>query len=271
MLFWRFAFAFFIVLPFFLLKRGEGNRGGTLFSPWIIILGAVNGLGYLFQFEAQRLTLAYKTAFFVNLYVVFVALLGYFIGEKLQFSEKIGIFSSLLGMFLLSSEGNVRFLLQGKALGDLLAVGAAITWSFYILFSRNLVKRLGALEIVGGVFAWTWLLSIPLFFSRYEGIPSKTILLGLVYLGVFCTIVPYLLFTYALIGLTAARSALILLLEVVLTTVWSYIFLGEELGFWGIIGGILILLGLFLGGKERQDEVEKGGLKVGPEHLLEDD
>jgi len=249
LLFWRFAFAFIFLIPIFFLKGKKNSLSifKILLKPRLILLGIINALGFFLQFEAQRLTLAYKTAFFVNLYVVFVAIVGFFRGERLSLKEKAGILFALTGVLLLSTEGNLGVLKEGKTIGDLLAISSAVTWSIYIILSKKLVESVKTIDLVAGVLGWTWLSSAPLFVLKGGDLPSLISFAELAYLGVFCSIVPYLLFTYALKGISATRSSLILLVEVILATLWSYIFLDERLKFSGAFGALLILLGLFLG------------------------
>jgi len=249
LLFWRFAFAFIFLIPIFFLKGKKISLSifKILLKPRLILLGIINALGFFLQFEAQRLTLAYKTAFFVNLYVVFVAIVGFFRGERLSLKEKAGILFALTGVLLLSTEGNLGVLKEGKTIGDLLAISSAVTWSIYIILSKKLVESVKTIDLVAGVLGWTWLSSAPLFVLKRGDLPSLISFAELGYLGVFCSIVPYLLFTYALKGISATRSSLILLVEVILATLWSYIFLDERLKFSGAFGALLILLGLFLG------------------------
>lgn len=252
MLFWRFAFASVLSLPLLLVK-GPQRLKEAFRNPGIVVLGSVNALGFFLQFEAQRLTLASKTAFFVNLYVVFVAIADSLMGEKLGRGEKSGIFLALFGALLLSSEGNLQSFREGRALGDLMATGAAVGWSLYILLSKRMVKGLNPPDLVVGVMGWTLIASTPFFLVRFSSLPSPPALLQLIYLGLFCSVVPYLLFTYALKGVSATRSALVLLLEVILAALWSYIFLSERLKCWGFAGGVLILLGLVVGNLRREN------------------
>jgi drug/metabolite transporter (DMT)-like permease len=244
-LFYRFFFALLFSLPFWVLKK-ESNKK-ILLSPLVILLGLMNGFAFLLQFWAQTLTLATKTAFFINLYVVFVAIIDSFFGIRLRGREVAGVLLAISGSLLLTSEGNLSFLRSGSFRGDLLATFAAVIWGVYIFLTKRLMENLDPFSLMAAVVTWTFIFSVPIYLSSSPGkIPTLT-LLELLYLGIFCSLLPYFLFNYAIKMLSATRTSLFLLVEVILAAFWSFIFLKESLNLWGILGGSLILLGVSLG------------------------
>ena len=62
--------------------------------------------------------------------------------------------------------------------------------------------------------------------------------LGIIQLGI-----PYILYTMALRYVQAIDAILVSMIEPILNPVWVYLFVGEKIGEWALVGGILVLLG----------------------------
>jgi drug/metabolite transporter (DMT)-like permease len=249
LLFYRFIFASITVLLIFRTT----NLRKLLFSNLLIpLLGLFNSVGFILQFEGQAITTASKAALLVNLYVVFVAIIARIVlGEKLNRYKIVAIITALLGASLIATGWNPDIILRGNLKGDLLVLSAGLIWSFYIVFSKKVSPLSKPLEITGGVMIWTliFLLIVVLPLKR-AFVPSKETLFYALYLGIFCSVIPYFLYIYSLRRISASISALFLLLEVVLSLIWSWIFLGERFKGYEFLGAIAIILSIYLGGKE---------------------
>ena len=62
--------------------------------------------------------------------------------------------------------------------------------------------------------------------------------LGVVQLGI-----PYILYTKALRHVQALDAILVSMIEPILNPLWVYIFIGEKMGEWALLGGVLVLSG----------------------------
>ena len=66
-------------------------------------------------------------------------------------------------------------------------------------------------------------------------------LAGVIYLGVFQVGASYLLLSYGLRHVPAAKASLLLLVEPALSPVWAWLVHGEAPGVWPVIGGVVII------------------------------
>jgi len=249
LLFYRFVFASLGIL---VLVRRINLKELLIPNTIIPFLGLFNALGFIFQFEGQVLTTASKAALLVNLYVVFVAVLSKFLlGEKISKNKIFAIFIAVIGASLISTGWNPEVIYRGDLRGDILVSLAGLVWSFYIVFSKKVSQILEPIKITGGVMLWTLIflliLEIPL---KKASIPSKETILYAAYLGIFCSVIPYSLYVYSLKKISASISAIFLLIEVVLSLIWSWIFLGERFKGYEFIGAFIIIFSLYLGGRE---------------------
>jgi len=121
-----------------------------------------------------------------------------------------------------------------------------LAFAGYVLLSKKLVARWGALELTllgNGLAA---LLLLPFF--ALGGVKPLTLSVG-AHLGLFCTLLPFLLYFWSLKRLPAVASSVMLLGEVALAVLWSFLFLGERLSPPEALGSLLVLTAILLAGK----------------------
>jgi len=137
--------------------------------------------------------------------------------------------------------------------GDLLmliAVGFNTIYFLILKLRGNLVdpKILFLGSIVGGLAA-----GLPLFImENYAGGFSWTArlqlvhYLSLIYFGIFPTILSFLFFNKAVLEIGPVKAAIYLNLQIVFTSFLGLAFLDERLDFFHLVGGFLIVNGVWL-------------------------
>ncbi len=88
----------------------------------------------------------------------------------------------------------------------------------------------------------TAIICIPFMFSGFNETISADWLMIFV-LGIIQLGIPYILYTKALRHVQALDAILVSMIEPILNPFWVYIFIGERMGEWALIGGILVLSG----------------------------
>ncbi|MFQ6082537.1 MAG: DMT family transporter [Candidatus Aminicenantia bacterium] len=247
LVFLRFVFAAGGVLIFFLWKGII--HWSVLKNRTLILLGVINTAGFIFQFQGQNLTTSSKAAILIHLNVIFVAFLSKFIlKEKLNFKKIMAIGFSLTGVILIGTHLKISSFTQINFKGDMLILLAALSWAFYIIFSKKIVSLISPKEIVFGVMIWTFLfLTIVTVPSGKVSFSSLSTILIALYLGIFCSIIPYFLYTFSLKKITATTSSIYLLIEMVFAVTLSVLFLKDRLTIFDLIGSIFIITGIYLG------------------------
>jgi drug/metabolite transporter (DMT)-like permease len=157
--------------------------------------------------------------------------------------------------------GTVYVLLQrgldvssGPMIGDLVLFVAVIAWTVYTVEGREVVGKLGALPTIAWTIIGGTLLYLPLGLGALL-VPayradiaraSPAAWWGVVYLIVMTSVVAYLLWSWALAHLAAARVAVFTNLQPLATALLAQAFLGERVtaGFFAaaavVIAGVLI-------------------------------
>lgn len=227
----------------------------------IIFLGFVNALGFSFQFIGQKFTSASKAALLVNLYVVWVVFLSKkVLKEKITPNKILALIFAVGGAYILVGAPTLSRLVVNK--GDIFVGLAGLIWALYIVYSKYATKKLTPFYITRGVMIWTFLFILIFYpIRRWPIYPNLGLILFGAYLGIFCSILPYFLYTYGLKKITASASSFLLLIEVLMALLWSHIFLGEILERREFMGAILILLSLILTSlkekEERHDRIQE--------------
>jgi len=236
------AIALFVILgkplPWPILRKKE---------MWLMALS--NALGFALQFFGQDLTTASKAALFINSYVIFVAIAApRFLRERMTLSTGLGVALGFLGAGVVSTGLRASFVAQGSFWGDLMCVGAALVYTVYIVLSKRLVDEgWDVLEIAFGTMVLTAPLTLPFVLVNPGSFNWGTAGVG-AYLGIFCSLFPFIFYIYSLRGISATVSSVMLLGEVVLAVAWSFMFLNERLGLAEWLGAGLVLSAILLAG-----------------------
>ncbi|MDD5503077.1 MAG: EamA family transporter [Candidatus Thermoplasmatota archaeon] len=204
----------------------------------IIIIGLVNGLAYFLQFIAQDYTTPAKAALLVNLNNILVAFLSvWMFGEKLGISKKAAIILGVVGVFLVTTKGDISVLRTGggtELIGDALALVAGIAWAFYIVLMKKYVSsgERNISQLTACVFVYTAIAILPAFLisGGLSAVPliSTNGWIAIIYTAIFCTIAAFVLWSYGLRKISATASSVMLLMEIV-----SAFFLSIALGLEG--------------------------------------
>ncbi len=157
-----------------------------------------------------------------------------------------GIASSIVGMFLIVRQAPAHGGM-GRLIGDLLIIAAALCWAAYSLLGKSL-EALPRLTVVTHQTLYGTLMLLP--FALFElprmNFPSLLGCLSVLYLGVMCSTVTYLLYNYSLRAMRASQVSVFLNLVPVIGVITAVIFLGDQVHPIQIIGGIVIISGVFL-------------------------
>jgi len=227
----------------------------VLREPIIWIIGALNTVGFILQYVGQTYTNASKTSLLVDINVVAVAIISYFVfSERLNRKQLGGVMLGMFGVVLVAyssatAEEGLSFK-TGEFLGDMLVYIAGWSWAFFIVVSKKTLARHSPIEISSGAITVCMLLLIPavmcVSLTGADLSIDPTGWLAALYLGVFCTSIAILLWAMGLEGVSATASATIMLIEVVTALAISFTFLHETLSDTAIIGAVCVLAAIYL-------------------------
>jgi drug/metabolite transporter (DMT)-like permease len=258
----RFVVATAVLLAGVLVTRHGGLLRSYLRDRYALALGVTLAASFGLQFRGQTETTAAKAAIIINASVILVAPLSVlFLKERIGPRAIAALCAGLVGVYLVTKAraGNPEE--GGTLVGNLLIAGSSLSYAVYVVLSRMAVTRRDIREMpfVTGVFLWSlpvfFVLSLPKLASGLD--VGKNVWLATGYLAVFCSVLPFLLYTAAIKHIGALTSAIVLLAELVFGVIIAFLFLSESLAPSAWVGCLLICAGIFIAGTRSEVPPEK--------------
>jgi drug/metabolite transporter (DMT)-like permease len=214
------------------------------------VLGLLNAAGFLCQFVGQTMTGPAVAALLVNLSVLVTAAgSAAVLKEKFGAAKTAGVVLALVGIVLLTTEGNLAQVSGGVLTGDALYLLAALCWGWYMIYNKKATEeeKWDPLSVSVAIVALTALFVSPALLTLGTVAPvSPTSWALIFYAAVFNTAVPFVLYQLGLRFLTATTSAVVLMLEIVTALVISLLFMGEVFNAFSVLGALAVFVSIYL-------------------------
>ncbi len=242
--------ALLLWIPMLLLKRRIHIQPRDIWK--ILVLGIIGNVFYLTLFiHGLELTKAGNVGLLMSVGTVFTALLSRLLGHEYQDRRVwVGIFLSFGGVAVILLESAEFAVGTGTLVGDLIILAAACCWSVYTVFSKTMMRSYSPLTFTTltlsvGAFA-LFFLSLPDLMDLNWGQISTKSYLELGYSSVFSLAVAYSIWFYCVDRLGSTKTAIYINLVPFGTLLFAWFFIGEEITLLQILGGVLILSGIYL-------------------------
>ncbi len=240
-------------LPLFLFIAWWASRGKAPLSrnDWLGVIG-LGFCGYYLASFLDFLGLQYISASLERLILylnpTIVLILGAFIfKKKISRTQAIAMLLSYGGVLLVFGH-EVRFDGKDVLLGSALVFASALSYAIYLVYSGEMVKRLGSLRLVGLATSVACLFCIAQFVllnPMSAAIVSSEVIWLSILNATLCTAVPVVLVMMAIERIGAGLAAQTGMIGPMSTIAMGVIFLDEQLNLWIIAGTILVLLGVY--------------------------
>jgi len=222
--------------------------------PYFALLGFLGiTLHQWLQSNGLLTSQASTSAWIIAATPVFMALLGWiFLSEKLTWLRILGIALAALGVVLVVTKGDLRSLGIGQfgAPGDKLVLWSAVNWAIFSALSRPGLQSRPAAQMMFYVMLLGWSFTSYLFFTgpgfSEVGRLTPAGWIGLGFLGVFCSGLAYIFWYDALQVIPTSQVGVFLYFEPLTAVVVAAIILGEPLLAASLVGGCLILIGVWM-------------------------
>ncbi len=167
--------------------------------------------------------------------------------KKITRTQAVAMALSYGGVLLVFGH-EVSFEGKNVLLGTSLVFASAISYAVYLVYSGEMVKRLGSLRLVGLATSVACLLCIAQF-AVLMPLSAASVAPEVIWLSILnatlCTAVPVVLVMMAIERIGAGLAAQTGMIGPMSTIAMGVIFLGEKLNLWIIGGTILVLLGVY--------------------------
>ena len=220
----------------------------------VLILSLVgNTLYYLAENTALQITQASNVSILVSTAPLISLLITRVFQHDTALPKKqvLGVIIAFAGVFLVVFNG--VFVLKLRPLGDLLALSASLLWAVYGYVAKWALGRFDndSALLTRKLMFYGILTSIPLLLGEGASLGVLTLLTaqnicGLLYLGLICSALCYLLWNSAIEQLGALKTNLYVYVVPLVTLIASVIFLKEQITAGGLAGIVLVILGMIL-------------------------
>jgi drug/metabolite transporter (DMT)-like permease len=248
--FYRTAISTILVAPFFVKNFVQNKQSIKSIAPWIpmaMLGGLLIALDQASWASALLMTKMANTTYFNSLAPLWVALFALLVfKEKLKWIFWAGLSLSLAGTLIILGLDLIYRPHLGP--GDLLGLLSSFFYGGYFLVTQIGRRNLDTLT-------YTWIATLScafclgliniLFNQSIIGYPLESYLF---FFGAAITsqVIGYFSLSYALGHLSATIVSPTMLAKPITVALLAFIFFGESLTFGEIIGGILVLIGIFL-------------------------
>lgn len=231
----------FVLLPVILIcdnfkpdfKNKELLKGGLL-------CGILLCIASLFQTYGMIYIDAGKSGFITSLYMIFVPLIGIFLGKKITYRNLIAVFIALIGMYLLCIKNG----LTSINIGDVLVLICAVFFAMHIIVIDKYSPNVDGIKLSCIQFFVTGLISsIGMLLIEKPTLTDIIISLPpITYSGIMSCGIAY---TLQIIGQKYAEptiASIILSLESVFAVLSGWLFLNEILTYRELVGCVVLFI-----------------------------
>jgi len=249
-----------LLLLLFQLQKDKRFLKKFSSKDWIsIILLALVGVSAHTLLQAYGLlyTTAINTGWIIAVMPIFITIVArFYLREPITLRKVGGIILGFIGVFLVISKGvrSPSLFRFGSTFGDILILISAITWTAFTIGGRGFLSRFSPLAAITPIMIVGCLITFPFTWLKWEwNILFRLSLsgwMGILFLGVFCSGLAYLFWYSALEKKDSGIVGMYLYLEPFVTLIGAYFLLNEEIGWITLMGGGMILLGVYLATKK---------------------
>lgn len=239
------------MLVFILITKGfkDVNKAYLICIPAGIFLG----LAYLFQFIGLDSTTPAKNTFLESISCIAVPIcLFILIREKPTIASICAAVACLIGSFVLCGKGwNFSEMFTSPTIGDILSAIGGIFFGIDIAFTKVFAKNKNPFVYVFFQLVILTIMSFAYALPFEKGLAFSWAfpnLMILVFLGVICTAVCWVLRTISIKNVSAVTCAVLMPMAAVIATVTSIICRTEQFSWNVVAGGLIITLAIVISG-----------------------
>lgn len=166
---------------------------------------------------------------------------------KLSAMKIIAILIAIAGVVILSYvKSELR--VEGELLGILLLIIAGVVWAVYNFMMKKVVNHYPPITLLFYTSLFGTILMLPLALlerAQWQQ-PSLLSFSMMMFLGVFCSVIAFLLYNHGLKTMAASTITSMLNLMPIIGVFFSWLLLGEQVTLRKFVGGAIVILGVML-------------------------
>lgn len=254
------SFVAFIFLSFLIIIKDDyGEFVKRIKGEWkyFSALGMAGVVMFnIFQNVGVKLTSSALAGTLHNTIPIFILILSWiFLHEIITKNKIIGVLTGLVGVCIIVFVGKdfTDMLHNQTIVGNALVLGSAVMWAAYTILNKNVSKHYNPLYLTTSAYIFGSIFLLPVAASIEDigtlaSLSMKTWAIVL-YLGIFCSGITFLLWNYALSRMDSTKASVFIYLIPIVAMLVGWAFMGETITIYMIIGFALTIIGIFISGK----------------------
>lgn len=248
----RFVIAYLVILALTFRKiTSDSLKDEVLF----MICGLCGGsIYYIGENTALQYTLVTNVSLLVTLSPIITVLLTKMMYKTEQLSKGFIVGSIIAFIGVACVIFNSSFNIEVKPLGDLLSIFAAVSFAIYCIVVKKLNARYDTLFISRKIFFYGVVTALPFLtfqdhFMDFAILKGPVVWMHILFLGVVCSMLAFILWNEAINKLGASRASNYLYFSPLITLIASVWLLNENVSIVGYIGCALTIGGVIVSEK----------------------
>ena len=248
----RFVIAYLVILALTFRKiTSDSLKDEVLF----MICGLCGGsIYYIGENTALQYTLVTNVSLLVTLSPIITVLLTKMMYKTEQLSKGFIVGSIIAFIGVACVIFNSSFNIEVKPLGDLLSIFAAVSFAIYCIVVKKLNARYDTLFISRKIFFYGVITALPFLtfqdhFMDFAILKEPVVWMHILFLGVVCSMLAFILWNEAINKLGASRASNYLYFSPLITLIASVWLLNENVSIVGYIGCALTIGGVIVSEK----------------------
>lgn len=255
--FWRWAGALLFLIPF-ALPHLIAERA-LVFKHWRVLTAfgalAVSAFTPIFYYALSLSTAINITLVAATIPAVIVGLSWLLFRETISWRALVGMVVAVAGVIAIIARGDIGVLSRLEFnLGDIIALGAVLTWALYSVLLRYRPRDLHPMSFLIGLVIPGVVLNLAILLiapARVAFTPTWGNLAVVAYVALFPSVIAYFFFNAGVKAIGANRAGQFGYLVPLFAAVLAVVILGESFEIYHLVGMIVIFIGLYLASRRR--------------------
>ncbi len=190
--------------------------------------------------------------------------------KKLSVVKIIAVLIAIVGVVILAYvKAETR--IEGELLGILLLVLAGVVWAVYNFMTKKVVNRYPPITLLfySTLFGTIFMLPLALLERAQWQQPTAVSFLCMMFLGVFCSVIAFLLYNHGLKTMAPSTITSMLNLVPIFGVFFSWLLLGEQVTLRKFVGGAIVIFGVMLSVRNTKTESDKEAARKSAEETVQ--
>jgi len=259
----RFGIATILLIIVFKFRK-QNFRIDRSDKIMFLILGAlVIPINQFFFLEGISLSTASHSGIIYSCTPLFAYILSIIIkSDKFYYKKLFTIILTITGIFFVFYDNinKTNFNNANLITGDIMLIFAVASWAAYLTLCEPLVQKYGALKTSTISFITGMIMYIPIFIYDFKNLTFNNLtitgVLAFFHLSILVAFGGYFVFTYSSKFMNVSSLTTSLNSSPIITIIFSWILLKEEISYFFIIGALITLTGVFMAQFLRNGKLE---------------